>query len=493
MTDEELLAQADSLEGEFQHRAALHDHFRYDKSQDAFWDIETMQLLKPTAVNASIPVGEWETKEKANGELVPIPPAKTIANVDTGLVVETASWWPGKPREMRNMFVSSNGARKVMGATTLNLYTPPEELNSRGQTAELWLAHVKKLYPDPEEHNHFLDYAADMIQNPGRKPQHGILLAGQQGIGKDAMLLPLRRGSGPGNSAGIDPDDLFSNFNPWQKSVMLVIDEVRPHPNAGRATDFYNKCKTLLANAGDMAPVDIKHVSTFYVPNVLRVFFTANEPKSMYIPPEDRRIFVMTSLLPDPKVNDVFGEDYFDDLFGYFNSGGWDACVMWLQNRDISNFKHGKAPPQTYGKSQIIESAKASRWSLIDEVVAGFAERGFNDALPDVIFPADLIAFINGPQGLFDDADEAIKKVKAASFHYKMDERGYDIARNPDAARWRNKGFQSRLAFVKKSIPIDGRTEAVNKALKLRPLSWGPTEVKMVDGKVETERKEEKF
>lgn len=477
MTDEELLAQASGMEEEFQHRAATHDDFRYDKSQDAFWDIVTMQLLKPTAVNASIPIDLWETTENANGDIRPVSPAKTIANVDTGLVVETASWWPGEPREMRNLYVSANGARRVAGATTLNLYSPPEDLAPNGKTADIWIAHVKKLYPDPKEHLHFFDYAADMIQNPGRKPQHGILLAGQQGIGKDAMLLPLRRGSGPGNASSIDPDKLFSDFNPWQKSVMLVIDEVRPHPNAGRASDFYNKCKTLLANAGDMAAVDIKHVSTFYVPNVLRVFFTANEPKSMYIPPEDRRIFVMTSMLPDPKVEDVFGPDYFDELFGYFNDGGWDACVEWLAARDLSKFQHGKAPPQTHGKKQIIESAKASRWSLIDEVLETFAERVGGGELPSVVFPADLIAFISGPQGLFDDTDEALKKVKASSFHYKMDERGYDIAKNPDALRWRNGKFQSRLAFVRKSTPIEDRTQVVKDALKLRPLAWKPMAV----------------
>lgn len=477
MTDEELLEMAKSHENDFKHRAATHEDFRYDKSQDAFWDLKTMQLLKPTAVNASIPMGDWETVEDDKGKVKSIAPSKTIASVDTGLVVETASWWPGEPREMRNVFVGVNGAHKVEGCTTLNLYSPPDDLEDNGMSADLWIDHVKRLYPDPKEHNHFFDYAADMIQKPGRKPQHGILLAGEQGIGKDAMLLPLRRGAGPGNASSIDPDKVFSDFNPWQKSVMLVIDEVRPHPNAGRASDFYNKCKTLLANAGDMAAVDIKHVSTFYVPNVLRVFFTANEPKSMYIPPEDRRIFVMTSTLPDPKTNNVFPEDYFDQLFGYFSKGGWQACVKWLSNRNVSEFGHGKAPPQTHGKKQIIESAKASRWSLIDEVISTFAERSFNGDYPPVIFPADLIAFINGPRGLFDDREEAVKKVKASSFHYKMDERGYDIIRNPDAARWRNGKFQSRLAFIKKEIPLEERVITVKQALKLRPLAWEPVEV----------------
>lgn len=485
MTDEELLAQAAELEGEFVHRAATHDDFRYDKSQDAYWDVVTMQLLKPKAVNASIPVGEWETVEKDDGTLKAIPPANTIANVDTGLVVEAASWWPGKPRELKGLFVSATGARRVPGAVTLNLYQEPEELRLGQATADLWIAHVKKLYPDPDEHEHFFDYAADMIQNPGRKPQHGILLAGQQGIGKDAMLLPLRRGVGPGNQASIDPDELFTPYNMYQKSVMLVIDEVRPHPSAGKATDFYNKCKTLLANAGDMSPVNGKWLNTFYIPNVLRVFFTANEPKSMYIPPEDRRIFVMTSQLPDPKINDVFAPDYFDKLFSYFNNGGWDACVQWLRERDVSLFQHGKAPPQTHGKKQIIESAKASRWSLIDDVIEGFAERGFNGALPDVIFPNDLIGFINGPRGMFDDAQEAVKRVKAASFHYKMDERGFDICRNEEAARWRTSKFQSRLAFVNKAIPIEGRADAVKSALESRPLVWEPTELKLVDGEAE--------
>ena len=123
MTDEELFGLAKAAEGEFVRRAAQHEDFRFDRAQNAFWDLTTMQLLKAESVNASIRIEDWETREKANGDIVPIPPAKTIPNIDTGLVVDAATWWPGKPRELEGVFVGDNGARPMVGGVTLNTYT----------------------------------------------------------------------------------------------------------------------------------------------------------------------------------------------------------------------------------------------------------------------------------------------------------------------------------------------------------------------------------
>ena len=145
MTDEELLAQADEMQDDFRHRAANHSDFRYDKSQDAYWDLGTFALLKPKAVNASIPADLWETT--GGDDPRPIAPATTIANIDTGLVVECATWWPGRARFIRNEVVGANGAIKLDGATTLNTYRAPDKAalkdGARDKTHEKWLAHVK--------------------------------------------------------------------------------------------------------------------------------------------------------------------------------------------------------------------------------------------------------------------------------------------------------------------------------------------------------------
>lgn len=469
MTDEELEKLAAASEDDFRHRAANHSDFRYDKQQDNFWDIGTDMLISARAVNASIPMMDWETT--GGDDPKPIAPAKTIASIDTGLVVECSTWWPGKPKFIRDYVINEKGAIPLKGGTTFNTYRAPDFENMRtDRDPDLWINHVKKLYPDPAEHEHFFDFAAHCIQKPAQKPQHGVLLAGQQGIGKDALLRPIRWGVGPGNAAAIDPDELFTGYNGYAKSVLLVIDEVKPHPNAGKASDFYNKLKPLMANTGETVGVIVKFANAVYIPNVTRVIMTTNDPLKMYIPPEDRRIFVMTSRLPDPKINDVFEEDYFERLFTWMDDGGTHAVVRWLNARDISGFKHGKAPPVTAGRKAIIESAQASRRSMADEVFELFIEKAMGGEEPDVIFPQDLSQFISSGSGLFDDVEEGLKAIRARNFHYKMGERGYELLRNPDANRWKRGAFASRLAFVKRDIELGKRVSKVQAALADRPL-----------------------
>jgi hypothetical protein len=131
MTDEELEAMAAASENDFRHRSALHDDFRYDKQQDAFWDIGTDMLISGRAVNASIPLADWETT--GGDDPRPIPPAKTIAQIDTGLVVECSTWWPGKPKFIRDLVVTNKGAIPLGGATTYNTYRAPAIFERRDE------------------------------------------------------------------------------------------------------------------------------------------------------------------------------------------------------------------------------------------------------------------------------------------------------------------------------------------------------------------------
>jgi len=488
MTDEELEALAEASENDFRHRAAEHSDFRYDKQQDNFWDTKTDMLITGRAVNASIPTADWETT--GGDDPRPIAPAKTIANIDTGLVVECSTWWPGKSKFIRNYVINEKGAIPLDGATTFNTYRAPDLENMKSDVSpNKWIAHVKKLYPDPIEHEHFFDFAAHAIQKPAEKPQHGILLAGVQGIGKDTLLRPIRWGVGPGNAAAIDPDELFTGYNGYAKSVLLVIDEVKPHPNAGKASDFYNKLKPLMANTGETIGVIVKFANVVYIPNVTRVVMTTNDPLKMYIPKEDRRIFVMTSQLPDPSENDVFSEYYFDEFFAWLSAGGTQAVVKWLAERDISEFRYGKKPPVTTGRRAIIESANAARRSMADEVFELFIEKALGGEEPDVIFPSDLIQFISSADGLFDDHEGGLKAIRARNFHYKMGERGYEILRNPDSVRWKRGAFASRVAFVKRDIKVEKRIDVVRAALADRPLKLN---VEKADFTPEF-KKEEKF
>lgn len=481
MDDEELLAQAaaarQEVEEAFVRRRRRMTDFRYDESQTAYWDTTTGLLLAAKSVDGAIPREFWPTRQdRRNGRQIPYEPSIAINDVDTGLTVEGATWWPGEDVFIQNTVITNRGAMRKKGAQTYNTYVEPDRDNLRDdQMPDKWIEHVKKIFPEPVEHEHFFDFAAHMVQRADEKVNHGIVMAGVQGIGKDTALLPLRRAVGEWNTAEIEPDAVSDKYNAYVKSVMLVINEVRPHDEDHKASNFYNQLKPLLASPPEMLPMEMKYQNVIYVRNLCHVVLTTNDPLTMYIPPEDRRLFVMNSPLPDPRKNPVFPPGYFEDIYKYLHDGGIDAVIRWLLNRNILTFNAGDPPPVTAGKLAIIGSANEVRRTAIDTVFELYAQCVGGEKRPSVVFVADLLGFVNsGP--FFDDRDAMVKAITAKNLHFKMDERGYAMVKNPDGTEWRNGKFRSRAAFVDKSLPPSEQLEAIAKELSRRPLEFRPPE-----------------
>lgn len=475
MNDDELekMAQAADEAPAFRRRRRTMEDFRYDEQQEKYWDTTTGTLLGPKSVDGAIARGDWPTRpDGRTGELIPYAPSKGINNVDTGLTVEGSTWWPGKPVFIENYVINDRGAIPKKGAICYNQYNPPDLSNLRtDKSPDRWIEHVKYLWPDPIEHEHFFDFCAHMIQRPDEKVNHGVVIAGAQGIGKDTAMLPLRRGIGNWNAAEIDPDKVSSQYNHYVKSVMLVINEVRPHDEEHKASNFYNQLKPLLAAPPDMIPMEMKYANPIYVRNLCHVFLTTNDPLTMYIPPEDRRLFVMTSPLPDPKRNDVFSEGYFNDIHDYLDDGGADAVVNWLLQREIMVENFGAAPPMTAGKKAVISSAKQVRRSALDDFLEKYFDDFFQSKKPDVVFAADLTRALDEME-YFDDRQNIQKLLRGKTLHFKMAEHGYDMMQNAYASEWRNGKFRSRMAFCSREVPRDEQYRVVEDELTKRPLDF---------------------
>jgi hypothetical protein len=472
MNDTELEKLAAESEGKFQRRARTMKDFMYDEQQEKYWDTTTGHLLAARSVDGAIPKSEWPTRpDGRNGEPKPYPPSRAINDVDTGLTVEGSTWWPGRPRFIEDIVMSERGAMRIPGAICYNCYVPPNHRPAKkGVAPDRWIKHVKKLYSDPLEHNHFFDFCAHMLQKPHEKINHGIVMAGSQGIGKDTALLPIREGVGEWNAAEVGPDAITSQYNGFLKSVLLVINEVRPHDEEHKASNFYNLLKPLLASPPEMLPMTLKYANTIHIRNLCHVLLTTNDPLSMYIPAEDRRLFVMTSALKDPKTTTIFPKDYFNKIHDYLADGGTEAVIEWLYERDISNFRAAAPPPMTRGKQAICESATQVRRTPVDDVLDSYFETLYSDGEPEVIFHRDLTQFVKHME-LFDDEEAVIKQLNTKHFHFKMNDRGYDLVKNPHASEWKNGKFRTRMAFVLRSIPFEEQASAAQAALAKRPLA----------------------
>lgn len=459
-----------------QRRQASSEDYVYDKAQEQYWDVVDGTLHGEQAVDASIPIERWRVEVQegdpppAEGAARPrgrprqrrerlIPPSQDIRRIENDLFVESSTWWPGHDRLIHNYLITKDGVRHVPGRRAFNTYEPPPVHRATKKEPTMWLDHVRKLWPDPTEHLFFFDYCAHMLQRPQEKCNAAIVMSGVQGIGKDAALLPVKAAVGAWNCKNIDPDELFSQYRPWLQSLMLVVDEVRPSKDDFHASSMYNILKPMIAAPPDMLPLNDKYAKLRYIVNVMRVFLTTNDWLAMYIPPEDRRMFIMHSRL-EQKWHEAEGDpEYFARYWAWIEGEGLGEVACWLMARDISAFNPKQQVVRTAGWESVVGSWAAPEDGLVD------ALEGLG--WPDVVFGGELL------HGAFDNKEELEGLLKSPrKLTHRMLKEGYVLVAPPVGNRmWRfqnkevGRDVQAKAVFAKqKSFPTQDHAVAAVRA-----------------------------
>lgn len=103
------------------------------------------------------------------------------------------------------------------------------------------------------------------MQRPDEKLNHALVLGGEQGIGKDTLLEPVKRAVGPWNFADVSPQEVLGTFTEFRRSVILRISEARDLGEFDRF-GFYDHTKTLIAAPPDVLRVNPKYVVPIMCP-----------------------------------------------------------------------------------------------------------------------------------------------------------------------------------------------------------------------------------
>jgi len=268
--------------------------------------------------------------------------AVTISGIDLERRVHCQAWDPTEPPFIygRVMAVGSAGWIPDPGATTMNTFIPSNAERGDASQAGPWLDQVKRLYPKNWEH--LVSYFALLAQKPGVKPNHGIVMGGNPGIGKDSILEGVKYTLGQHNCQGISPSALFNDFTPWTKCLMLLINEVHDTGDGVTRAQFYERMKTLTAAPPDQLTYNNKNVKAYPVRNCCGVILTTNhETGAMYLPPDDRRYLVLWS----DQVAANFSPTDWVHWWAWYYGGGDKHIAALLHSWDISNF-NPKAPPE---------------------------------------------------------------------------------------------------------------------------------------------------
>lgn len=217
-------------------------------------------------------------------------------------------------------------------------------------------AHV---IPIDAEREHFLDYLAYIIQRPGEKINHAMVLGSRvEGIGKDTLLEPLRCAIGRRYVKEVAPDDLIASWSDWLVDCKVGV--VQEMHNFERKA-VMNRLKPLVAAPPDALPVNQKFRNKFFIPNIIALIFFTNEDDALALSKGDRRYHV-TWNDGEPKP-----ESYYAAIWAWLSDGGTEAAVRWLMQRDVSKFNAKGRAPMTAAKADMRKAARSPVQEWIEE------------------------------------------------------------------------------------------------------------------------------
>jgi hypothetical protein len=425
--------------------------------------VENFYAYMPTHNYIYVPSREPWPAASVNARLEPMPvldgngeqrlddkgkPETTSASkwLDQNRPVSQMTWAPGEPLIITNRLISHGGWIYRPGESVFNLYLPPTIIPGNAAQAEPWLDHIYKVYPDDAEH--IIRYFAHRVQRPAEKLNHSLVLGGDQGIGKDTTLEPVKYAVGPWNFLEVTPIQILGRFNGFLKSTILRISEARDLGEYDRFA-LYDHMKSIIAAPPDVLRVDEKNLREHSIMNCCGVIITTNHrTDGIYLPADDRRHYVAWSSL---KKTD-FDESYWNRLWGWYLRQGLRHVTAYLLEFDLSAFNPKAPPPQTAAFWDIVTASRSPE----DAELADVLDRLGN---PDAVTLASVQA---AAQGGF--AEFLLDRKNRRIVGYRFEACGYIAVRN-DAAKdglWKIAGAR-QVVYAKNTLPLAEQMRAARK------------------------------
>jgi hypothetical protein len=366
--------------------------------------------------------------------------------IDRNQAVEQMTWAPGHGELIHGYLISGGGWIERAGARCLNLYHPPTLVPGNSAEAEPWLDHIHKVFGEEDGH-HIVKWLAQRVQQPQVKINHALVLGGPQGIGKDTLLEPVKWAIGPWNFSEVSPQHVLGRFNGFVKSVVLRVSEARDLGELNRY-QFYDHLKTYTAAPPDVLRVDEKYLREQSVLNCCGVVITTNyKSDGIYLPPDDRRHYVAWSNL----TRSDFADDYWTQLWGFYERGGDRHVAAYLTELDISKFDPKAPPPKTAAFWDIVHANRAPE----DAELADVLDKMGNPYATTLLRIAEMAS--GEAQIWIND-----RKNRRAIPH-RLERCGYVQVRNPDAddGLWKIHGKRQVIYARAELLPRDQYAAAV--------------------------------
>jgi hypothetical protein len=411
---------------------------------DAAIKHEDFWAYSPAHSYIFVPNGDHWPASTVNARLAPVEvpmrakPMAAATWLDQNRSVEQATWAPGQPQILADRLIADGGWINRVGCKTFNLYRPPTIKPKAGDVSP-WVDHVRWVYPD--EADHIIRWLAQRVQRPDQKINHALVLGGNQGIGKDTLLEPVKAAVGPWNCSEVSPQQVLGRFNSFVKSVILRISEARDLGDTDRFA-YYEHLKTLTASPPDVLRVDEKHLREHAVLNCCGVIQTTNNKDALHLPIDDRRHFIAWS----PRTKDDFHPGYWSALYQWFAHGGNEIVAHHLATLDLSGFDAKAPPPKTRAFWEIVDASRAPEDAEMADAIDALGK-------PDAVTVQMVLvkASIGFGEWLRD-------RKNRRKIGHRFEGCGYVPVRNPDDARdgqWKIAGRRQTVYSKREMVTRD--------------------------------------
>jgi hypothetical protein len=440
------------------------DDFRAFMPSHTYIFVPTREMWPASSVNSRVPPVKLLRKDgtpvkdkNGNGKRI-----KANIWLDAHRPVEQMTWAPGLPLTIADLLISEGGWIERNGVTTFNLYRPPIINHGNSASADCWIELVHRIYPDDADH--IITFCAHRVQHPEVKINHGLILGGAPGIGKDSLLEPLKYGVGPWNFKEVSPQDIMSNYNDYMRCVVLRVSEAHDLGDVNRYA-FYDHMKTMLATPPDVMRINGKYIPQHYVLNVAGVIYTTNHRfDGVYLPADDRRTYVAWSEIKQAD----FTNGFWPNLWGWYKSGGLEDIVAYLTEHDISRFDPKAPPKKTDAFWQIVGAGAAPEDSDLADILdrlgvkEGAVDADGKTCSPTVTTLAKVVAEASG-----DFYEWLSERKNRRVVPHRFERCGYTPVRNDDAkdGLWVI-GGKRQVVYGRSDLLLSDRVKAAKAILK---------------------------
>ncbi len=235
---------------------------------------------------------------------------------------------------------------------------------------------------DDELYDYVINWMADAIQNPGRRPGVALVIRGKQGVGKGVFVNEFARLFGPHAIQVAQSSHLVGNFNAHLRDKLIVFADEAFWAGDKRAE---GALKALVTE--DTMPIEMKGVDVQNAPNFVRLIMASNNDWVVPASVDQRRFVVIevgTARMQD--------SSYFKALRDQMDQGGRQALMQFLIDRDLSGVELRRIPrTEALAEQQLLSLDSVGQWLYAALDAVGFEEReagGMADFLP---WPAELL------------------------------------------------------------------------------------------------------